>query len=158
MQSVDVQSERRQPNRIQSDRSAATTARWINGLCVVILGGTLLLERSNSAGPPCLFKMTCHLPCPGCGMTRSLKAIWLGHFTTAFRYHPLGPVLFLLCAALLLSALLQKPLSSTPLSMESLHRNLMLPRTLYSITALMLGFWVIRLIFIACGSHYFLWE
>jgi len=145
---------------VQPDRSMTTSARWINGLSALVLGGTLLLERSDRAGPPCLFKMMLHLPCPGCGMTRSLKAIWLGHFTTAFRYHPLGPVLFVLCTVLLLSALLQKPLASTRVAFPvySLHSRLMLPRTLYIITALMLGAWLMRLIFIFSGSHFFLWE
>ncbi len=35
-----------------------------------------------------------HIPCPGCGITRSVVATAHGDFATAFSFHPLGPVVF----------------------------------------------------------------
>jgi len=34
----------------------------------------------------------CHIPCPGCGLTRSVKFLLLGDVTSSMRYHPLGAV------------------------------------------------------------------
>lgn len=48
----------------------------------------------------CLFYHLTGLPCPGCGLTRSFVSLGHGHFAEALHWHPLGPVLFLLCALL----------------------------------------------------------
>ncbi|MDR3710893.1 MAG: DUF2752 domain-containing protein [Capsulimonadaceae bacterium] len=45
------------------------------------------------AGIPnlCVFHAVTGLPCPGCGMTRSLICLMHGRFHESFLYHPLGP-------------------------------------------------------------------
>jgi hypothetical protein len=40
--------------------------------------------------PVCTFRRTTGLPCPGCGLTRSLTEIIHGHIASGFEYHPLG--------------------------------------------------------------------
>jgi hypothetical protein len=37
------------------------------------------------------------LPCPGCGLTRSFVAMAHDGVKSAFQFHPLGPVLFVMC-------------------------------------------------------------
>lgn len=47
---------------------------------------------------PCLFQTFLHIPCPGCGMTRAVKAALQLDLAAAFRYHPMFwsmPVLYL---------------------------------------------------------------
>lgn len=39
------------------------------------------------------------VPCPGCGLGRSIAATLHGDLTAAFALHPLGPVAFLVLAA-----------------------------------------------------------
>lgn len=37
----------------------------------------------------CVFLRFFHVICPGCGMTRAVKALLSLHFAEAFRYHPM---------------------------------------------------------------------
>lgn len=46
--------------------------------------------------PACPFLLLTGQPCPFCGGTRSFAQMWRGDVVGAFRYHPLGPVLFVL--------------------------------------------------------------
>ena len=128
-----------------STHISLAVARWINGLCAVALIATCVLSRADQPGPPCLFQRTFHLPCPGCGLTRSFKAMWRGEWLTALRYHPLGPLYFSLCALFLLAALLEPFLARTPLASSRLHVWLLRKSTLLTLLALMLGVWVIKL-------------
>lgn len=43
----------------------------------------------------CLFNLVLEIPCPGCGMTRSITNISQLNFLDAFRYHPFGFVMYL---------------------------------------------------------------
>jgi len=52
-------------------------------------------------GPPiCMFKLMTGMPCPGCGLTRSVVALLHGDLTTSLHFHPLG-VLFVLLVLVL---------------------------------------------------------
>lgn len=42
----------------------------------------------------CPFFNATGLPCPGCGLTRSFVCLGHGHLSEAFKWHPLGPLLF----------------------------------------------------------------
>ena len=47
----------------------------------------------------CTYHRFTGLDCPGCGMTRSFISMAHGRILAAFRFHPLGALLFLGCAA-----------------------------------------------------------
>ena len=47
----------------------------------------------------CLFQKMFHIPCPGCGITRSIFSIARGEFFLAWQYNPAGLVLFLFLLA-----------------------------------------------------------
>jgi hypothetical protein len=57
---------------------------------------------------PCLFKLTIHISCPGCGMTRAFRQIFNLNFLEAFNYNilaiPLFIILILLNILLLIDA------------------------------------------------------
>ena len=128
-----------------TSRDPAVTARWINGLFAAALIVTCVLAQRDQPGLPCLFKMLFHIPCPGCGMTRSFKALWRGDCLVAVRYHPLGPLFFGICVVFLLLALFQRPLAKTPLALPCAHKWLLRGRTLAPLIALMLGVWAVRM-------------
>ncbi|MFN8522077.1 MAG: DUF2752 domain-containing protein [Chloroflexota bacterium] len=67
-----------------------------------IFGATIPVVFLESAPVLCPFRVLTGLPCPGCGMTRSVVAALHGDLSTSLFYHPLGPVM--LALALLLAA------------------------------------------------------
>jgi len=79
-----------------------------------VAGGILLLAAVLPpswvlSGPPlCPFRLLTGLPCPGCGLTRSVVSFLHGDVAGAIAFHPLGP---LVVAALAL-AVLVGPLSA----------------------------------------------
>jgi hypothetical protein len=59
----------------------------------MLAGGALIPPAWASAGPPlCPFRLLTGLPCPGCGLTRSLVSLLHGDLSAAVLFHPLGPV------------------------------------------------------------------
>jgi hypothetical protein len=72
----------------------------------LLAGGAIILAASflytymdgilGAITPGCLFKRVTGLPCLLCGMTRSMAATAHGHLAEAFRFHLLGPPLFVL--------------------------------------------------------------
>lgn len=69
--------------------------------CICILLGALVLAPSVSGGPSiavgpitlpeiCIFKNLTGLPCPGCGMTRSIISAVRGDISGSFFHHRLG--------------------------------------------------------------------
>lgn len=72
---------------------------WIAILAAVIL------PMHGLGIPVCTFLMATNLPCPGCGLTRSVTSIFHGEFLWAWRYNPIGYVVaavFVLMASVLL--------------------------------------------------------
>jgi hypothetical protein len=70
-------------------------------LCSVILGGAAILKPSTPEAPSlqvgritlpnvCIFRATTGLPCPGCGLTRSIVAAAHGHMAASISHHRLG--------------------------------------------------------------------
>jgi hypothetical protein len=70
-------------------------------LCSIILGGAAIFKPSTPEDPSlqigkitlpniCIFRATTGLPCPGCGLTRSIVAAAHGHLAVSFSHHRLG--------------------------------------------------------------------
>jgi len=70
-------------------------------LCSVILVGAVVFKPSTPDAPSlqfgritlpntCIFRATTGLPCPGCGLTRSIVAAAHGHLAVSFSHHRLG--------------------------------------------------------------------
>src|SRR5262245_54176445 len=79
---------------------------WFGKHCVWAAWlGLILALLSSPQGPGirlCSFQAATGLPCPGCGLTRSLSCAVRGLFFESWNYHPLGMVilgLFLIIAA-----------------------------------------------------------
>lgn len=63
-------------------------------LGVVLLVAAFLLPLEGLGFDLCWFHNSVDLPCPGCGMTRSLIHLAHGEWSEAVRYHVFGPLVW----------------------------------------------------------------
>ncbi len=105
------------PDDIPPDRSVRRGDRLFHGLAAAglaaALAGTLwpvdVATLPETFSVPhdehsiCLLRRLTGMPCPTCGVTRSLRALGQGEVAAAVRFHPLGP----LYAAMLLVVLVR---------------------------------------------------
>ncbi len=87
-------------------------ALWLDKRCVLVAWlGILLAIISAPDGlgvPLCWFHSATHIPCLGCGLTRSLSCALRGLFERSWHYHPMGvPILTLFVATAMQSLLPQ---------------------------------------------------
>src|SRR5262245_1724239 len=142
-------------------KSSFTTwiaARWGYFISAGVLGLTGILAYSHGNGPPCLLRTMFHIPCPGCGMTRSLEALWRGDLITSIRYHPLGLPLFLACALILLVPLLRKASPRLSARLDALTARLNRMPLAYGVAGILLTVWLIRLGLKMAGNTFFQWD
>jgi len=73
---------------------------WLGNPCVFVAWAGLFVACVT---PPhgtgltlCWIKASTGLPCPGCGLTRSLSCALRGMFVESWHYHPLGMLILLL--------------------------------------------------------------
>ena len=60
----------------------------------VYVGAVALLGLFVGSGAiRCPFAMVTHMPCPGCGSTRAVRAALALHFGDALRYNPMAPII-----------------------------------------------------------------
>jgi hypothetical protein len=98
-------------NRLRLRLSAGDAChRWLGGFSTVVAWlGLLLAVVSPPAGNPwlrCWFHAATGLPCPGCGLTRSLSCALRGRFWDSWGYHPMGAIILALFVAVALVSLL----------------------------------------------------
>lgn len=72
-----------------------------------LMGAGLLIAWTGlPEGSTCGMKISTGLPCPGCGMTRSVENTFRGDLLTAWHYNPFGPLFVLACGFVASFALL----------------------------------------------------
>lgn len=92
-----------------SSRNNGDSPRWEEMIGLAFLTGLLIgaFFYGPSQGPSfplCLFHRWTGLPCPACGMTRSVCAFMKGQWERAVHFHPLGP----LAAVILVTAWMRR--------------------------------------------------
>lgn len=118
-------------------------ALWVLLLLFALAAAAWLLRQHGPNSlpwfPGCTFQRLTGLDCPGCGMTRAAHATLHGRIGEAFRYNPVGMILF--------------PLAVAGLGIEALGwvREKPLPFRLkvgavgaWGIVWIVLGFWILR--------------
>lgn len=55
---------------------------------LIVISGTIKLD--------CIFKKLFNISCPGCGLTRSFRALLRLNIITSFKYNIFGPILFII--------------------------------------------------------------
>src|SRR5579859_5366978 len=91
-------------------RPATIHRRWLGKTTVMAAWLGLLLAvvspPQGSGIAVCWWKGCTGLPCPGCGLTRSLSCGLRGMFQESWNYHPLGLVILGLFVATIVISLL----------------------------------------------------
>lgn len=72
----------------------------ILGMFSTPLLGSFVYAHGYRLPLTCPIRYVTGFPCPTCGMTRSFMAIGQGHWLQAMTFHCLGPILFCLCAGI----------------------------------------------------------
>ena len=75
------------------------------GLSQVILVLSVVLPPEGVGVGVCWFQAISGIPCPGCGLTRSVTSLTHGHFESAVQHHPFGILVWLLAVVLASSPL-----------------------------------------------------
>ena len=111
------------------------------------------------AGPSlCPFRLASGLPCPGCGLTRSVVALAHGDLSASLYYHPLGPVFVAVLVglaatevALRLRPLLAGQVAGSPSTAALLERAARGP-LLWAGVASLAVVWVVRIPLFISGT------
>src|SRR5262245_43636328 len=76
----------------------------------VVGAATLLVVAIHPPGgwgvPICWTRELIELPCPGCGLLRSMSSTVAGEFAAAWNYHPFGPLMLVMAIAMCVRPLL----------------------------------------------------
>lgn len=95
------------------NRPELASSRWLGKHCVFVawLGLSLALfsPPHGSGIALCWFQGATGLPCPGCGMTRSLSCGIRGMFSESWHYHPMGLLILVLFVLIAAQSLCSKP-------------------------------------------------
>jgi len=67
----------------------------------LVCGGLVLAHLPSSVGVPCPLRTLTGVPCPFCGLTTSVRALFLGRLHAAAAAAPLGLVVVAVAAAVL---------------------------------------------------------
>jgi hypothetical protein len=76
--------------------------------CAVFTVVMLLMPPEGLGVDLCMSQQLLHAPCPACGVTRCGSNLARGHFLRAAQFHPVGPVVVVVIAALGVAALLPR--------------------------------------------------
>lgn len=86
-----------------SPRKALDLSLWLGVGGAAVAGLVVWSASSNAAEVWCLMRRA-GMPCPGCGLTRGLRALLDGELGLAMSLHPLAPVVALEACVLWLAA------------------------------------------------------
>ena len=124
----------------------------IIALILLMLG--IILPSGGMGIPFCMFKRVFRLPCPGCGLTRSVSSVLHGDFLKSWHYHPLG--IFFVAVALLFVVNLAMPRRRTVIVRRFFRKHHdSLEILLIAFVTFFIGFGGIRLMaYVATGVRY----
>lgn len=114
----------------------------------------IILPSSGMGIPLCMFKLLFSLPCPGCGLMRSVSSVLHGDFLKSWNYHPLG--IFFAATAVLFVLNLVMPRRSVSVVRRFFRKhNDPLEMLLIAFVTFFIGFGGIRLMaYFVTGASY----
>ena len=137
-----------QTKRIKLPEESASRQRWSRRLFLVLTGLfaiSFVVDAQTSTIVPqsCIWQNRTGLPCPFCGLIRSLLEISHGRFASALNYHLFGPVVY--AGGLILLALSFYWWTSKGKAVPGLHLGWAAKWTALGLGLLWLGWWFWRM-------------
>lgn len=129
----------RPPEPMKEPRSWRLRRLRAAGLFALAMIAAWIYEPWSRSGPPlCLVRLITGVPCPGCGMTRSVCAASHGHWSDALAFHWLGPLALAVMAGGLLVALFE---ASSGRRLDLAHRCVESRSVAWTIAVVLLVRW-----------------
>lgn len=108
----------------------------------VALQGSLIIL--GLPGWPCPFRHTLGIPCPGCGLSRAMAALFRGDWETAWDFHAFAPLILVGLVVIMSASLLpQRQRLWLTGQVERIERRSGV--TVMALIAL-IGYWLVRLL------------
>lgn len=122
--------------------------------CLLISGVAGLHVTLTALGLPswrCPFRYGLGIPCPGCGLSRAVDALWHGQWHDAFLLHAFAPALLVGLVVIFIAAVLPNPSRAVWVqSIDMIERRTGL--VIFLLSGLIL-YWLIRLLFYTEGFY-----
>ena len=137
-----------------------TALRPATILTAMLIGAAIIPVTWLTTTPSlCPFKRVTGLPCPGCGMTRSVVTLLHGDLAASLYYHPLGIAVVAICLGLIAVdgwVWLRSTARGGPSRSPSwLPERLMVTPAPWAAIALLTAVWLVRLPLYLAGSWVF---
>jgi hypothetical protein len=134
-------------------RRALAGRQWFGLACLGVLALSVLLnaEHPTYGIELCAMKKLTGLPCPGCGITHAIILCSRGEVAQSFHHHPLGPALWL-GAVLGATSLVWPGRFCDAAARFHRRRRSAIYRCIYALTALLLVFGSLRILFTIIGA------
>ena len=116
---------------------------WIPALRIAAVIAAMAFVMGSGV-VPCGFAQTTHLPCPGCGSTRSVQALLHGDVLGAIRMNPFGPVMAVMLALLSIDAFVVVLRDGDTRRVGTTRSGRFLTRALVAIAVLEVLLWITR--------------
>ncbi|MDQ7821485.1 MAG: DUF2752 domain-containing protein [Candidatus Eremiobacteraeota bacterium] len=143
------------PPKIQAAAREPVIPALISWGALAVLLLSFLIPSGFFKHTLCTFKVLTGLPCPGCGISRSILQISHGHFIKAFRFNPMGfPVYLFLIFCSFYNFIPQEIRDRVDSFLLRHKKACALASALF--VALLLALWTIRLVMQSSGSLIFL--
>jgi len=146
--------QRRQPaNRAGIVRHATSRERWVAGIIalsiVALFAGLWGLQKVGfdfgRVFNPCGFKQRYDLPCPACGMTRSVLAFSRGQVVTAFWMQPASAFVCTLLVVIAFLASLTAAFGLYFVAFDRIFREMKIGYLLLALLVILLAGWAVTL-------------
>jgi hypothetical protein len=128
---------------LQNTSPAPSRLAWIPALRTAGVIAVIAFVMGSGV-VPCGFAQATHLPCPGCGSTRSVDALLHGDLAGAMRMNPFGPVMALMLALLSIDAFLVILRDGDTRRVGTTRSGRFLTRALVAIAVLEVLLWITR--------------
>jgi len=118
--------------------------------------GAFILNPTGNGLSFCGLQRTAGVPCPGCGLTRSVTSFLHGHLAWSWHYNPLGPLVAVGMLLVAIGAVLPASWRKSAIERLSPHER-RLGWFLMALCVILLAHGIWRIVLVATGNADYAW-